>query len=56
MRTTRDMKQRLSDLTAYDLARASVEVWWGENPKPEKYITVMKMSAHVQIDESETEC
>ena len=49
MRATRDTEHCLSDLTAYDFARVSAEGWWGENPTPEKYFSIMDLSPLEQI-------
>ena len=54
MQATRDMEQCLSDLTAYDFARASVEVRWGGEPTPEKCISIKDLSPLGQINKSKT--
>ena len=50
MRATRGIELCLSDLTAYDFARASAEVWWDEDRTPEKYISIMEFSPLGQIN------
>ena len=49
MQATRDMERCLSDLTAYGMARASAEVWWGKDPTSEKYINITDLSKLKQI-------
>ena len=44
MQAARDIELCLSDLAAYDFARASAEVWWGEDRTPGKYISIMDLS------------
>ena len=50
----RDKELCLSDLTAYGLARASVEGGWGEDSKSEKYLVIMEQSPFEQTSKSET--
>ena len=50
----RDMERCLSYFTAYDFAKDPAEVWWGEDPTPEKYITIMDLSPIEQINKSKT--
>ena len=54
MRATRDMEGCLSDLSAYYFARASAEMWRGEDPTPEKYISIMDFPPLGQINKPNT--